>query len=235
VTRNGVRSVWYRWVAPAAGQATFDTCTHSYDTVLAAYTGSAVNGLTPVASNDDTTGCGGDDHGSRIQFTATAGTTYRVAVDGFNGAVGTFTLTFSGPSLPPPSNDNMGSARVVSGGSFDVTGTNRGATKQTGEPNHAGNAGGASVWFRWTAPSTRFFTIRTAGSNFDTLLGIYRGARVNNLTRVASNDDASSSTLTSRVRFRATAGVTYRIAVDGYRGSTGPAKTGGIRLRTAPS
>jgi hypothetical protein len=136
---------------------------------------------------------------------------------------------------PPPANNNFGSARVVTGGSFDVNGTNRAATKQTGEPNHAGNPGGASVWFRWTAPSTRFFTIRTLGSNFDTLMGIYRGSAVGSLTRVASNDDSSAGGLTSRVRFRATAGVTYRIAVDGFRGTSGPAATGNIRLRSAPS
>ena len=34
-----------------------------------------------------------------------------------------------------------------------VTGSNSNATKQVGEPNHAGNAGGKSVWWRWTAPA----------------------------------------------------------------------------------
>ncbi|HYF44558.1 MAG TPA: S8 family peptidase, partial [Acidimicrobiales bacterium] len=98
----GGASVWYRWTAPAAGTATFDTCTHGFDTLLGAYTGSAVNGLSSVASNDDTSGCGADGRGSRIQFTATAGTTYRVAVDGWNGASGTFTLAATLPSAPPP-------------------------------------------------------------------------------------------------------------------------------------
>jgi subtilisin family serine protease len=134
-----------------------------------------------------------------------------------------------------PANDNLGSARAVVGGTFDVTSTNRGATKQSGEPNHAGNAGGASVWFRWTAPNTRHFTIRTFGSTFDTLLGIYRGTRVGGLTRVAANDDRPRGGVSSLVRFRATAGVTYRIAVDGFRGPTGPAATGTVRLRSAPS
>lgn len=137
--------------------------------------------------------------------------------------------TYVDPVLPP-ANDNLGSARVVTGGSFDVTGTNRAATKQAGEPNHAGDPGGASVWFRWTAPQTRFFTIRTFGSDFDTLLAVYRGATVANLTPVIANDDSPSGGAHSRLRFRAVAGVTYRIAVDGAG-----AETGDLRLRSAPS
>jgi len=387
-------SVWYRWTAPVAGPVTIDTCTHSFDTVLAAYTGSAVNALTPGVSNDDVPGCGGDNRGSRIEFTAAAGTTYHVAVDGYGGATGTFTLaldqpgpppppaptvtgvdpssgptsggtavaitgtgfggatgvTFdgvdagfsvqsatsilattpagspgpadvvvttaggastggggaytyvarptvtgvspdSGPAaggtdvtltgtgftaatavrfgttdaadftvesateitatspahapgtvdvtvtttggtsatgtadrftyaVPPPANDHLWFARVVNG-TFDVTGTNQGATEQVGEPDHAGNEGGASVWFRWTAPRTRFYTVRTFGSDFDTLLAVYRGRVVSNLTLVAENDDVPNRGVHSRVRFRARAGVSYRIAVDGFDGATG--------------
>jgi len=46
------------------------------------------------------------------------------------------------------------------------------ATKEPGEPAHAGNDGGASIWYSWTAPSTGNVTITTEGSSFDTLLGV---------------------------------------------------------------
>ena len=46
-------------------------------------------------------------------------------------------------------------------------------------------------------------------------MGVYTGTAVNALTLVANNDDISASDLDSRVTFPATAGVTYRIAVDG--------------------
>ncbi len=49
----GRASVWYRWVAPASGMATIETTTSDYDTVLGVYTGSAVNALTEIGSNDD--------------------------------------------------------------------------------------------------------------------------------------------------------------------------------------
>ena len=83
------RSVWYSWTAPADGPVTIDTCGSDFDTVLAVYVGATVASLTPVATADDT--C---DLGSRVGFTAAAGTTYRIALDGFRGATGTATLTW---------------------------------------------------------------------------------------------------------------------------------------------
>jgi hypothetical protein len=84
----GGGSVWYRWTAPATATATIDTRTSSFDTMLAVYTGSAVDVLTLIAANDDenfpTTVT------SRLQFAATAGTTYRIVVDGFNYGDGAY-------------------------------------------------------------------------------------------------------------------------------------------------
>jgi len=92
-----------------------------------------------------------------------------------------------------------------------------GTNKQPGEPDHAGNLGGASVWFKWRAIGSGPVRITTRGSDFDTLLAVYRGPRVDNLVPVASNDDTPTvDALWSRVRFNAVDGVTYRIAIDGY-------------------
>jgi len=82
----------------------------------------------------------------------------------------------------PPANDNFASAQALSGSSLSVSGTNVEATKQTGEPQHAGDPGGRSVWYTWTAPSTGAFKVDTCGSDFDTLLGVYTGGAVNALT-----------------------------------------------------
>ena len=71
--------------------------------------------------------------------------------------------------------------------------------------------------------------INTFGSNFDTLLGVYRGASLGGLTGVARNDDAPGSRQ-SQVRFRAARGTTYRIAVDGFNGDIG-----NVTLRVAYS
>src|SRR5437867_7002405 len=52
-----------------------------------------------------------------------------------------------------PANDNFANAWLLSGTSVLTNGTSTGATKQTGEPNHAGLVDGRSVWFNWTAPT----------------------------------------------------------------------------------
>jgi len=116
-----------------------------------------------------------------------------------------------------PANDNFSNAIQVNGSSGQDTGTNVDATKESGEPDHAGNAGGNSVWWRWTAPSS----LDTHGSSFDTLLGVYVGSSVSSLTEVASNDDDGSSNYNSGLSFQATSGTTYHIAVDGYLGESG--------------
>jgi V8-like Glu-specific endopeptidase len=117
-----------------------------------------------------------------------------------------------------PGNDDFADAYPISGSSGSTSGTNVGATKEPGEPNHAGNAGGASVWWTWTAPASGEATIDTFGSTFDTLLAVYTGT---SFQGIAANDDAGG-TLQSSVIFPATAGTLYRIAVDGYGAATGP-------------
>jgi len=101
-----------------------------------------------------------------------------------------------------------------------VTNTNLRASKETSEPNHAGNAGGASVWFIWTAPASGSATIDTIGSSFDTLLGVYTGTSVGSLTSIVSDDNSGGSG-TSKVVFTATSGTIYRIAVDGFNAGRG--------------
>ena len=130
------------------------------------------------------------------------------------------TCTFSNRPVPPP-NDAFANAQTISGTSGSVAGTNVNATKESGEPSHGGNAGARSVWYQWTAPSSgsRTFTM-CGGASFDTLINAYTGSAVNALTSVAGNDDACS--LQSSITITATAGVTYRIAVDGYSGASGP-------------
>jgi len=143
--------------------------------------------------------------------------TYAIVVDPEVANTGSITLSLSQPSML---NDNFADAQIISGNSSSVTGSNVGATKEVGEPNHGGNAGGKSVWYRWQPPQAGDVTISTASSSFDTLLGVYTGTNVNALTTIASNDDGGPS-YTSRVTFNAVENTTYYIAVDGYSNATG--------------
>jgi hypothetical protein len=140
-------------------------------------------------------------------------------------------LGFGVGSAAASHNDNFANAEDL--GSAEITGDihdNVGATKQAGEPNHAGNMGGASVWWTWTAPRSGTVRIDTCPgqTDFDTLLGVYTGNAVNSLNTVASSDDACGD-FQSLVRFPANAGTTYRIAVDGFNFGLG-AEQGTIDL-----
>ena len=142
-------------------------------------------------------------------------TTGAIIVANANSTATTATdfVVTEGPAAPPP-NDNFANAQKLSGDSGTVTGTNVNATKETGEPTHDDNGGDSSVWYQWTPSKSGSASVDTFGSNFDTVLAVYTGSRVDALTPIVSNDDAGIGSQ-SAVRFAATAGTTYYIAVDG--------------------
>jgi hypothetical protein len=127
--------------------------------------------------------------------------------------------------IPRPANDSFAQRLVLEGTAISLVSTNQDATKEPGEPNHAGPAGGKSVWWSWTPAVSGPVTITTANSSFDTLLAVYTGSNVSNLTAVASNNNESATLATSRVMFDALAQTTYAIAVDGFG-----ARAGTVRL-----
>jgi hypothetical protein len=210
----GGHSVWFIWTPTSNQTAIVTTRRSDFDTLLAVYTGSSVSALSLIASNDDLSSV---IHQSAVSFEAITGTAYRIAVDGYNGAVGTVML-----NLNPPANDDFAAAFVIAGVSGGVRNYTIGASKEPGEPAHAFDVGGHSVWYRWIAPMSGPVEFNTAGSTFDTTLGIYTGSTVTGLSLVAANDDDTAAGLhTSRLSFDAEAGVTYQIAVDGYGGDFG--------------
>ena len=224
----GGSSYWYSWTAPFTGAVNVGTGSNAnlffsdFNTLLAVYTGNAVNALTLVAANDDNPALFPPAHNllSAVTFQAIAGTTYKIAVDGFNAGVAAETGKID-LTIIQPGNDSFAARLPLTGSNITLTDNNTGAyVTDPGEPMHAGNAGGKSLWWSWTAPANGTFNINTAGSDFNTLLGVYTGTAVNALTVVASNDDAPAS-VTSAVSFMATAGTTYQIAVDGFNGATG--------------
>ena len=222
---GGTRSTWYRWIAPSDGVLVVNTSAN-YSEVSAVYTGATVDGLTFVTSS----------HGDEMRVPVKAGVAYSIALDNCSGT-GTHTvnLTFTGA----PANDNFASPQVISGQEASSESVSaRGASREGGEPARILRP--RSVWYSWTAPWTGAAFIDTAESNFDTALAVYTGDSLGGLITVAKNDDASSSSRTSRVVFHATAGVTYRIAVDsGYYSSSyyssglGDVRVG-VRMRELP-
>jgi formylglycine-generating enzyme required for sulfatase activity len=132
----------------------------------------------------------------------------------------TLTLTVKGAAISGPPNDDFANRIPLKGVTANSTGTNLNAGVEDGEPNHIGQAS-HSAWWTWTAPRSAPAEVSLSGSQFDTVLAVYSGNGVGNLTFVASNDDASSSDITSQLTFNATSGKTYQIAIDGYGSQQG--------------
>src|SRR5262249_51979114 len=155
-------------------------------------------------SNDDADGL----LTSRVSFPAIEGTSYQIAVDGFQGAKGNIVLHLQSQNAAP-ANDDLANAASLVGAQPSAAAANVNATFQLGEPDHAGTPAFRSVWWKWTAPASGPMTFSTEGSSFDTRLAVYTGIAGNPLIHVASNDDSAGES-TSVVSFWAVAGVIYR-------------------------
>jgi hypothetical protein len=214
----GNTSVWYEWTAPASGLVGFDTqdAGTNYDTVLGVYTGSLAS-LAEVEFNDD---YGGTCCTSRVVFNATAGQTYKLAVSGCCGVPvsgssrsGAFTLKWGAATRP--ANDDFASATAIAGSSGTQAGSNIDASEEPGElKKHiaAGDLGGDSVWYSWTAPTSGRYAFTAPGTTWDNAgsfgaaIGAYTGD-LSGLNEVGFG--------TRALGFDAVAGTTYAIGVGG--------------------
>ena len=178
----GGKSIWYSWTAPGDGSIPHVAflAGGDFDTLLGVYTGTAVNALTPIASNDDVAGFGG---GSSVSFATVAGTTYHIAIDGFLGKSGVAFLEWR----ESPANDNFADAVALPGASGARSGdTANGATTELGEDVFASLQ---SVWYHWVPPADGTYKFSTVGSGFDTLMAIYTGSSLEDIELIEINDD----------------------------------------------
>ncbi len=198
------KSVWYRWTAPVSQTVVIDVCETEFDTVMGVYTGTSVSGLTTVAKSDND--CVGS-QGSLVQIEAVAGTTYRIAIDGFNAtAQGVFTFRIR--ALAPPSNDNFANRQTIGPGlPIDVSGTTLDAGPELDEPDHGFGQARNSIWYQWTPTADTYAQIDTCDSQADIVPAVYTGNTLASLGLEASDDDCD-------VAFPAIAGTSYKIALD---------------------
>ena len=123
-------------------------------------------------------------------------------------------------SRAAPVNDAFAQRTLLTGLTNVIDSSNVGATVEVGEPEHAGLWSSQSVWWSWRAPVTGTMKLSTMGSSFDTVVGVYFGSVLTNLTEVVSDDDSGTNG-TSVALFRAIAGESYEIAVAGFAGAQG--------------
>ncbi len=118
-----------------------------------------------------------------------------------------------------PANDMFANRTVLSGTNLLITADNLNATVELYEPVTWYDSYGATVWWSWQAPVDCICTISTAGSSFDTILGVCSGQSLGNLGIEDISDDYGD--LTSRVKFDAFAGQVYQIFVGGASSEQG--------------
>ncbi|HEY5914036.1 MAG TPA: Ig-like domain-containing protein [Verrucomicrobiae bacterium] len=122
-------------------------------------------------------------------------------------------------TIPPTTNDNFAQRALLSGVVAALVGDNTGATRESGEPLHAGALGHGSLWWQWTAPHSGRWTLATQRAPWGPLLvDVYRGNTLTTLQRVPTERNA----LRQDLIFQAQAGETYVIAIDNPSYPTGP-------------
>lgn len=191
------------------------------DTQFAVFEG-ACDGPEVICDDD-----GGEGFLSSVFFTTTAGTTYYLVVDGWNGADGDFCIESA--IAPPPDNDECGNATVITLGDGVQEGpfSNEFAT-ESGELSPPGcffgeDAYSETVWFTFVGDGNGY-NLTTSNdctdgtSNLtDTQIALYDDCSG---ALIYCNDDQDGSLL-SEMAFQTEAGVSYSLVVDGFAGATG--------------
>lgn len=127
------------------------------------------------------------------------------------GTVLTLGLAVPPASAAPPANDQIGAAQVIRAVPSRMTVNTAEATVDPSTDTAVYPCmGGNSVWYRFTPTTTVTARAITAGSDVDTLLGVFTGDP-GALAPVGCSDD---SAVGSAVEFRARAGTTYWLAVS---------------------
>ena len=213
-----INSVWWYWQAPATGTTKVSLAGSEFDTLLKVFEGSSMSNLILVAENDDYEG----ESTSEIDFYSEEGKTYYFSVDGFEASTGdiAISVTHTEQEIQGPANDSFENARTLDGFTARDSVTNEGATGKKGEfSSPLDGATLPSVWWKWTPNRDGYITVDTKGSNFNTILEVFRMGQSGQLSSIGQNDDFFGSS--SLVHLDATAQTTYFFGVAGSNGEEG--------------
>ena len=232
------KTVWYRYAPTTTSTVIADTIGSNFDTVIVAYQGTSLAGLTQITCDDD--GAGAASGPSKTaSLKLTAGQTYYFQVGGWSqtsgGTPASGTLTFHLTAGGPVNND-FATAAVA--GSLPYTATpvsNASATNEATEDRDPSCADfvGNTLWYRYVPGSTTTVTVDTIGSSFDTVLTAFQGTSLAALSEVGCDDDGGGAGGPSRIgSLTLTAGQTYYFQVGGWIATlNGAAATGTVNFR----
>lgn len=118
-----------------------------------------------------------------------------------------------------PANDQLANARALTGVPTRIVQDTSQATYNSTTDNNPGCVYGASVWYRIRLPQTTTVRFSTIGTQYTSVLSIFRGPR-DARTVIACSDPFSSTPQGAQVRLAANA--TYWIAVSACCDSFAP-------------
>lgn len=133
-------------------------------------------------------------------------------------------------------NDNYADAVNILATPFSSSRNTAGASTEFAEQTWCSDIG-ATLWYRYTATTSTTLVIATDGSNFDTVIVVYRGGpetEFHQLYAVGCDNNGGEGT-TSRLQIDVWAGGTYYIQAGGYSGATGQLKIGVNALESSSS
>ncbi|MDX2175442.1 MAG: hypothetical protein SF028_03120 [Candidatus Sumerlaeia bacterium] len=207
--------IWYTFTTASATRVLVTTCDPStnFDTEISVYEGGC--GLLSCVAYDDN-GCDDVEGASRVEFDATAATTYLVLVHGTE--TGEFILSVSDEQLTACDPTGM----MVCGGGT-VSGNTFGQPINYFDCDDADTFSSA-FWYTFTGTGEPIrVSTCNPGTDYDTRLAVYEATNCAMPICVAENDDADCGIegLGSEILFPSELGTEYYIAVYGFDGDTG--------------
>jgi subtilisin family serine protease len=133
-------------------------------------------------------------------------------------------------TLPPTNDDFADALKLAREGGVFYSNNKFGTFELPYEPFHANvPTVDATLWWSWSPEFDNRAIVDTAGSEFDTVVGVYTNRPLDRVREIVSANDPGGH-LQAYVQFDAKAGATYYIAVGGLNTN----EIGGIRLRVEP-
>lgn len=138
----------------------------------------------------------------------------------------------------PVPNDDSAEAQPIAGPSGRITGTNRYASWEVGEPQpveRGAQIRANTVWYLWSPPQGTNWVTFTASpkTSFDLILEVWSGTEIGHLSPVAS-PDKTDTTLRNRHSFQADGATKYMIRISG-KDAYDPTAAGDFTLQWNPT
>jgi hypothetical protein len=208
------RGVWYRFEWPDDVGVAVDTFGSAFNTVLAVYRDDGAT-LDQIACNNDFSSSQ-----SRVVWSAERGQAYYVLATAYQVVpAGRLRVHFSVADIP--ANDSREGALPTSPADPQpVVHQAHSATSSPSDPAFSCVPFyGYSLWYRVPA-ATGGLTARTSGSDYDTVVAVYREGEDGALTEIACNDQEGPGIKTSVASWTGDGG-DYLVVVAAYPGFVG--------------